>query len=53
MELEEGEVFCERCKGTGYEPTKCTYWPEQFCKKCQGTGIVDWITNVTGLQKKR
>lgn len=45
--LEEGEVFCDRCNGTGIvDNTKGsgTY----NCRKCLGTGKLDWIENVVG-----
>jgi RecJ-like exonuclease len=40
MKLEEGDIVCSRCLGSGKEKDRFT------CKKCYGEGKVDWITNV-------
>lgn len=52
MELEEGEVICPRCNGTGYDPNQGTYWPKQYCKKCRGNKKIDWIENIVGVKEK-
>lgn len=38
LELEEGEVVCDKCKG------EYTF----YCSKCLGTGKLDWIENARG-----
>lgn len=45
--LKEGEVYCARCDGTGYEPDQ-NYTEEwlELCHKCEGDGKVDWVTNI-------
>ena len=54
--LGEGEVECERCKGTGStkvkrDPTMSgPYRPIMMCLKCFGTGKLDWIEVVVGVR---
>jgi len=40
MKLNEGEIICDRCNGTGNEPGKI------ICSKCRGEGKIDWIDNI-------
>ncbi len=42
MKLEEHEMLCSRCDGSGVEPDDVFR-----CTKCYGVGKVDWITNAT------
>jgi len=53
MELEPGEVICNKCdgetfiryteeRGNGFYPMKIV------CNKCNGTGKLDWIENIVG-----
>lgn len=57
MKLEEGEVECEACGGTGLTrrdgvKVVASTNPEEFaCKKCDGSGRVNWIENIFGKQK--
>jgi hypothetical protein len=49
MVLNEGEVICDKCNGTGF-------WEENGlrghqCYKCLGKGKLDWVTNVMGGHK--
>jgi len=43
MLLNEGEVICDKCNGTGF-------WEKNGlqCYKCLGKGKLDWVTNVMG-----
>ena len=50
MLLNEGEVICDKCNGTGF-------WEEtglrgHQCYKCLGKGKLDWVTNVMGGRRK-
>ncbi len=50
MILNEGEVICDKCNGTGF-------WEENGlrgyqCYKCLGKGKLDWVTNVMGGRRK-
>lgn len=50
-DLEEGELICKKCEGSGSWPKKfATLEDPSFarCPKCQGAGIVDWIENIVG-----
>jgi len=40
--LNEGEVVCDRCDGTG------TIEHNWWCPKCKGKGKIDWVTNAMG-----
>jgi hypothetical protein len=43
--LNEGEVICDKCNGTGL-------WEKVHqCYKCLGKGKLDWVTNVMGRRK--
>ena len=54
IQLEEGEVICDRCQGTCHEPNSndndelCT----EICGKCFGHGKLDWIENIIGKVRK-
>jgi hypothetical protein len=41
--LNEGEMICDKCEGTGEGDSN---WSR--CKKCLGAGKVDWIENAMG-----
>jgi len=53
-DLNEGEVICNKCEGSGT-------WPPKFlditspswvrCPKCHGDGKLNWIYNATGKPK--
>jgi len=46
MILNEGEVICDQCNGTGL-------WEKVHqCYKCLGRGKLDWVTNVMGGRRK-
>ena len=45
MMLNEGEVKCGRCNGTGKRERRFT------CPKCLGKGKLDWVTNAMGGHK--
>lgn len=48
-ELEEDQMVCDQCNGTGCIPSE--FSPQELacrCPKCQGDGWVDWISNITG-----
>ena len=48
--LKEGELFCDKCEGTGRHKFKENYLLR--CPKCRGKGVVDWISNVVGVKVK-
>ena len=47
MILNEGEVICDKCNGTGF-------WEKNGlqCYKCLGKGKLDWVTNVMGGRRR-
>jgi DnaJ-class molecular chaperone len=45
--LEEGEVECSMCDGTGKDFDSPI--PKlSYCRRCGGLGKTDWVTNVMG-----
>ncbi len=46
MKVEEGEMACNDCKGTGNIEFNADVLIT--CIKCQGAGKVDWIENIVG-----
>ena len=44
MELEEHEIICPDCKGTGDSQAY------QLCETCYGKGKLDWVEQVTGRE---
>lgn len=48
MDLEEGEMVCDRCNGTGNFPVSDDGQNCAICSKCWGEGKVDWIENIMG-----
>jgi len=51
VEINEGEVVCNKCKGSGeLVPDLYTPYPRE-CDKCFGCGKLDWIEVVIGKQK--
>jgi len=56
MELEPGEVICSKCDGETFvryteQRGKGFYPMKRMCDKCNGHGKLDWIENVTGVQR--
>jgi excinuclease UvrABC ATPase subunit len=54
VKLEEGEVFCNKCKGEGVIPLdEKRYLNGSWysCSRCRGTGKMDWISNITRSYK--
>jgi hypothetical protein len=50
--LNEGEMICDKCEGTGKESnTSASTLYSRFCKKCLGSGKVDWVDNAMGGKK--
>ena len=51
IKLEEGEVICDKCNGTGEK----TYegWGGLPCDRCLGHGKLDWIENMMGKKRDR
>ena len=49
LHLEEWEMLCNECNGSGDDPSSKTF--TTVCPKCRGTGKVDWLENILG--KKR
>jgi len=61
VDLEDGEVICSRCKGSGLlnetglvgvELPKDPSFIVFECYACCGTGKVDWITNIVGFNRE-
>lgn len=44
--LEEGECFCNLCKGKGRVLCKDNIYAT--CMDCKGTGKIDWVEKITG-----
>ena len=56
LNLEPGEVVCSKCKGETFirytEKRGNGFYPmKMMCDKCNGHGKLDWIENITGVQK--
>ena len=54
MELEEGEIICDKCRGSGNEATfenKPDYRVYSLCDKCKGKGKLDWIEVIVGKKQ--
>jgi len=56
MEIKPGEVVCSKCKGETFvryteQRGKGFYPMKRMCDKCNGHGKLDWIENITGVQK--
>jgi len=53
LNLEEGEVICSLCDGTGVTFITNDYWMEGEyevpCYQCDGEGKTDWVTNIMGV----
>jgi RecJ-like exonuclease len=49
LHLEEWEMLCNKCNGSGDDPFSNTF--TTTCPKCRGAGKVDWLENILG--KKR
>jgi len=47
IELEAGEIICDKCKGTG-TIKQDPYSFNITCNKCYGSGKLTWIENVLG-----
>jgi RecJ-like exonuclease len=47
IKLEEGEMICPICKGTGNDINDI-----YICRKCDGIGKIDWISNAVIGNKK-
>ena len=45
--LNEGEVICDKCKGSGYS-REYGLLRGLKCDKCQGKGKLDWVSNAMG-----
>jgi len=50
MELEEGEMVCDKCEGTGWMNH---HWADLPCEKCNGKGKLDWIENIVGVKVEK
>ena len=48
MKLEEYEIICSDCSGSGLDQTRIYKYS---CGKCNGEGKLDWIENVVGKRK--
>lgn len=54
--LNEGEMICDKCEGTGEDSSQSAssvYSFTRFCKKCLGTGKVDWVENAMGKKPNK
>ena len=58
MELEPGEVKCDKCDGTGEAGNNKIGDNQRYfivpnhCDKCHGTGKLDWIENIVGKRSR-
>ena len=58
MDLKEGEIICDKCRGTGSTKVKRKskipepYYPLTMCLKCLGAGKLNWIENITGVKMR-
>ena len=58
MNLKEGEIICDKCKGAGSTKVKRDprrsgpYHPTMICIKCLGEGKIDWIENIIGVKAR-
>ena len=51
IKLEEGEIICSKCNGSGEsytDPIYVEYFGNKSCKKCKGKGKLDWIEVIVG-----
>jgi len=48
IHLEEGEVMCSKCNGSGYTQDNSDFNRYNICNKCYGEGKLDWIDNILG-----
>ncbi len=60
MNLKDGEVICNQCKGTGHpNNNKVNYNSRSLfpvphvCDKCNGVGKLDWIEVIVGKKHLR
>lgn len=53
-ELKEGNIYCNKCGGTGWYHNGQTYINNgklfTTCSKCYGKGQIDWIENIVGVK---
>ena len=54
IKLEEWEMICDVCNGTGENPqwSGGDWWSDSVCPKCQGEKKLDWVSVATGVAKK-
>jgi len=53
MKLEEYEIICPKCNGSGLDQTRDQTGINKYhCQKCNGTGRLDWIENIIGKRKR-
>lgn len=55
MDLEDGEIICKKCEGTGKtiftEQRGKGFYPIKIqCTRCKGEGKLDWIENLVGMK---
>ena len=50
MKLEPGEIICDKCKGTGVDPSYIYPMDEVMvsCNKCKGYGKLNWTETIFG-----
>jgi len=57
IKLEDGEIICSQCHGTGKPNNNKINYKDPFlrvpkdCDKCYGSGKLDWIENIVGKEK--
>jgi len=54
MMLEDDQLFCPVCKGTGRGKTWMTgeFEVSPECYHCLGNGVLDWVERVIGKQRR-
>jgi DnaJ-class molecular chaperone len=48
QKLEEGEVICSNCNGSGFSRYNDNFVGYDVCRKCDGEGKLNWIDNILG-----
>jgi len=50
MKLEQGEIICDECNGSGgYRQKPINSF--LVCKKCLGSGKLNWVENIFGKRE--
>lgn len=50
--LNDGEMICDACDGTGWGKELTIWGGKTLCHKCQGERKLDWVSKITGVPEK-